>query len=72
MFDSAMCCNVTDMKGFVGFAGQFGSAMFIPISNDIIITMAAISIVLYLTYKGGHTALYKINQNVYFIYLFIM
>ena len=34
MFDSAACCNVTDIKGcvgFVGVAGQFGSAMFILI-----------------------------------------
>ena len=41
------------------------NTVFLIIITIVIIIIAIISIVPYLTNKGEHTALYKINKNVY-------
>ena len=37
----------------------------VTLSQTIIVILGTISVVLYLTNKGEHTMLYKINKNVY-------
>ena len=55
--------SVTDFHKYLfGHLLKFAS-LIQPVNDNII--LAVISVALYLTDKGEHTALYKINENVY-------
>ena len=62
------CCFVFELSR-LHLCGLYvmpvNDSFHVTLSQTIIVILGAISVVLYLTNKGEHTVIYKINKNVY-------